>query len=82
MLLLFDIHRSSSTSFYMSGGFNFVRNFGLCTTLFSNIGLCHSGADQRDYLFFIAQGYYKLGVSVGSITVDVDSHTKPEPFQV
>ncbi|XP_068686009.1 mitochondrial fission 1 protein-like [Montipora foliosa] len=24
-------------------------------------GLCHSGADQRDYLFFIAQGYYKLG---------------------
>lgn len=23
-------------------------------------GLCHSGADQRDYLFFIAQGYYKL----------------------
>ncbi|XP_067045138.1 mitochondrial fission 1 protein-like isoform X2 [Acropora muricata] len=24
-------------------------------------GLCQSGTDQRDYLFFIAQGYYKLG---------------------
>lgn len=23
-------------------------------------GLCHSGADQRDYLYFIAEGYYKL----------------------
>lgn len=23
-------------------------------------GLCHSGTDQRDYLYFIAEGYYKL----------------------
>lgn len=39
--------------------------------MFSNLGLCQSGADQRDYLFFIAQGYYKLGVSVGSVILDV-----------
>ncbi|RMX56480.1 hypothetical protein pdam_00014933 [Pocillopora damicornis] len=25
-----------------------------------NPGLCHSGTDQRDYLYFIAEGYYKL----------------------
>lgn len=24
------------------------------------VGLCHSGTDQRDYLYFIAEGYYKL----------------------
>ena len=29
-----------------------------------SLGLCHSGADQRDYLYFIAEGYYKLKVSL------------------
>ena len=34
------------------------------SNLFMSLGLCHSGADQRDYLYFIAEGYYKLKVSL------------------
>ena len=37
--------------------FNFLSFFGYVE------GLCHSGTDQRDYLYFIAEGYYKLNVS-------------------
>jgi len=36
---------------------------GCFSCLLATKGLCHSGTDQRDYLYFIAEGYYKLNVS-------------------
>ena len=30
--------------------------------MYSLAGLCHSGTDQRDYLYFIAEGNFKMNV--------------------
>ena len=49
-----SFHRFSMTSFSQM-----LLNHVLCFTL----ELCTSNHDQRDFLFFIAVGYYKLGVS-------------------
>ena len=49
-----SFHRFSMTSFSQM-----LLNHVLCFTL----ELCTSNQDQRDFLFFIAVGYYKLGVS-------------------
>ena len=43
----------------MNSSSEMLLNHILCFTL----ELCTSNQDQRDFLFFIAVGYYKLGVS-------------------
>ena len=31
--------------------------------------LCHTGTDQRDYIYFIAKGYYQLGVCLTLLVI-------------
>ena len=54
-----EISDSSFHRFSMTSLSQMLQNHVLCFTL----ELCTSNQDQRDFLFFIAVGYYKLGVS-------------------